>query len=102
MAGGSGSFIWTAPVAGPFEDLALWSESTKRVKLAGQASTVMDGVFFAPLAEIRYSGNGSQQQVAAQLISLKLSADGNGALTLKPKQDRSVDLIVTTVSELIR
>ncbi|MEE8491499.1 MAG: hypothetical protein V3S60_07635 [Acidimicrobiia bacterium] len=102
MAGGSGSFIWTAPVAGPFEDLALWSESTKRVKLAGQANTVMDGVFFAPLAEIRFSGNGAQQQVAAQLISLKLSADGNGALTLKPKQDRSVDLIVTTVSELIR
>ncbi len=102
MAGGSGSFVWTAPLAGPFEDLALWSDSAERVKLAGQANTEMEGVFFAPLAEIAYSGNGTQQQVSAQLVSLKLSADGNGALTLKPIPSRSVDLTLVVVSALIR
>ena len=102
MTGGDGSFVWTAPVTGNFEDLALWSDSAEEIKLAGQANTVMEGVFFAPLAEINYTGNGSQQQVGAQLISLKLSAGGNGALKLKPTPGRSVELIIPVGSELIR
>lgn len=102
MAGGSGSLVWTAPLTGPFEDLALWSDSAEDFKLAGQANTHLEGVFFAPRAEVSYSGNGSQQQVSAQVISLKLRADGNGALTLKPIPSRSVDLELAIVSELIR
>jgi hypothetical protein len=102
MTGGDGTFVWTAPITGNFEDLALWSDSSEQVKLAGQANTDMEGVFFAPLAEINYTGNGSQQQVGAQLISLKLSAGGNGALKLKPTPGRSVELIIPLGSELIR
>lgn len=102
MTGGDGTFVWTAPITGSFEDLALWSDSTQDIKLAGQANTDMEGVFFAPLAEITYTGNGSQQQVGAQLISLKLSAGGNGALKLKPTPGRSVELIIPVASELIR
>ncbi|MGI9647639.1 MAG: hypothetical protein ACR2OI_03895, partial [Acidimicrobiia bacterium] len=102
MTGGDGSFIWTAPTTGNYEDLALWSESAEEVKLAGQANTIMEGVFFAPLAEINYTGNGSQQQVGAQLISKKLSAGGNGTLKLKPTPSRSVELIIPVASELIR
>ena len=65
MQGGTGTVAWTAPNGGPFDDLAMWSESAASHGFAGQASLELGGAFFAPWARIAYSGNGAQQQVEA-------------------------------------
>lgn len=102
MQGGSGAFKMIAPTEGPFRNLALWSESSTEHKLAGQANIDLEGVFFAPLAEVSYQGNGSQQQVAAQFVSNSLSVGGNGFLKIKPRWDRMVRFPDNRWTTLIR
>lgn len=103
MGGGtSGSVDWSAPTEGPFEDLAMWSESGTSHGFAGQASLTLDGVFFAPVAEMRYSGNGIQQQVAAQFISETLAVSGRGQLIISPVFDRSILFPDVSYARLIR
>ncbi len=100
--GSSGTLRWIAPDQGDFDDLALWSDSPQRVKLAGQALLTLEGTFFAPLAVIEYTGNGSQQQVRAQFIAKALSAGGNGALVVSPEFGRAVEFPVSPTTDLIR
>lgn len=102
MTGGSGALIWSAPTSGQFEDLAMWSESTTTNVLAGQASLDLEGVFFAPWARIKYSGNGAQQQVEAQFISRSLSTEGQGLLVVRPSFDRAVLFPSSPQTHLIR
>ena len=102
MGGGSGEMSWIAPTEGPFENLALWSESTTDHDFGGQASLAPEGVFFVPLATLSYQGNGGQAQVAAQFIASKLSAGGNGQLIVAPLYLRSVHYDSQVFSELIR
>lgn len=102
MSGGAGSVTWIAPEAGPFEDLAMWSEGTADHNFAGQAALNLEGAFFAPVARVTYAGNGSQNQVAAQFISEKLAVSGQGFLVIKPSPDRSVQLPPPARSVLIR
>jgi hypothetical protein len=102
MTGGDGSVRWIAPDAGPFEDLAMWSDGIADHGFAGQAGLGLEGVFFAPYARITYSGNGSQKQVAAQFISEKLAVSGNGLLLIEPRYDRAIRFPQFPVVELIR
>ena len=102
MQGGTGTVAWTAPVGGPFDDLAMWSESAASHGFAGQASLELGGVFFAPWARIAYSGNGVQQQVEAQFISRTLSSSGQGLLVVRPAFNRSVLFPDVPRSRLIR
>ncbi|MDH3292817.1 MAG: hypothetical protein OER95_00680, partial [Acidimicrobiia bacterium] len=90
LGGGSGSLTWIAPTEGPFDDLALWSETTVEHKFGGGSSLALEGVLFAPYADFTYSGNGSQQQVAAQFVSRTLSTNGAGILVIQPLSSRSV------------
>jgi hypothetical protein len=101
VGGGSGSLTWSAPVTGPFEDLALWSESSVEHAFGGGSSLGLEGVLFAPNAYFGYSGNGSQQQVAAQFISLGLRTNGAGLLAIQPVASRAV-LLPSSVAILIR
>ena len=87
---GSGSLRWVAPTTGPFEDLVMWSESTDQHKFAGGSSLELEGVVFAPHAEFVYAGNSSQQQVAAQLITKKMSTNGAGLLDISPIASRAI------------
>jgi hypothetical protein len=100
--GSSGTLRWIAPDQGDFDDLALWSDSPQRTKFAGQALLNLEGTFFAPLAVIEYTGNGSQQQVRAQFIARALHAGGNGALVVSPEFGRAVEFPVSPTTELIR
>lgn len=102
LGGGSGSVAMIAPTEGPFKNLAMWSESSLDVDLAGQANIALEGVFFTPFAQVNYQGNGGQVQVAAQFISLKLRVGGNGRLFIKPRFDRLVTFPDTSSSTLIR
>ena len=80
----------------------MWSESGTSHGFAGQASLTLDGVFFAPVAEMRYSGNGIQQQVAAQFISETLAVSGRGQLIISPVFDRSILFPDVSYARLIR
>ncbi len=102
VQGGNGSFIWSAPTTGAFEDLAMWSESGTTNDLAGQANLELEGVFFAPWARIAYRGNGVQQQVEAQFIARTLSSEGQGLLIVQPDYERAVLFPDTPETRLIR
>lgn len=62
----------------------------------------MEGAFFAPWARIIYSGNGAQQQVAAQFISRTLISAGQGLLVVRPNFDRAVLFPADPNTQLIR
>lgn len=85
MSGGDGSLTWVAPDSGPFDDLALWSDSPAVHEWAGQANLVMEGVFFSPWALADYAGTAGQNQTDAQWIADKLVARGQGQLVVTPK-----------------
>jgi hypothetical protein len=85
MSGGAGSLTWVAPNTGPFDDLALWSDSPTVHQWAGQANLVMEGVFFSPWAFADYAGTAGQNQTDAQWIADKLHARGQGQLVVTPK-----------------
>lgn len=87
---GNGTLTWIAPDSGPFDDLALWSDSSLIQDWAGQAGLTMEGVFFTPLAIGQYTGNGGLAQVNAQWIADKLWLGGNGTLVVRPQYGRSV------------
>lgn len=90
MGAGTGQLTWIAPLAGDFEDLALWSESTAQHDLGGQAQLQIDGVFFTPNADpFAYTGQSVQEQrVNAQFITRRMEVGGQGVLRLQPSPDR--------------
>jgi hypothetical protein len=109
MDGGSGGdLIWIAPDDDdhPFDDLALWSDSTipppDNHFWAGQALLEMEGVFFTPIVTVEYAGKGEQKQTRAQFIADKLHARGNGVLVVAPVAGRAVDLTSVPQTMLIR
>lgn len=87
---GSGQLVWIAPDSGPFDDLALWSDSSLIQDWAGNAGLTMEGVFFTPLAIGQYTGNGGLAQVNAQWVADKLWLGGNGTLVIRPQYGRAV------------
>lgn len=101
MKGGVGKLRWTAPQTGKLAHLALWSESAKNHKFAGQAVLVLEGVFFTPLAKVEYKGTGAQHQTKAQFVTRKLKVSGEGVLIVRPNYD-SVVLIPDDIIALIR
>lgn len=102
LAGASiGTLSWAAPNQGEFDDLALWSDSPDSQKFTGQAALTLEGTFFAPLAAVKYVGNGSQSQVRAQFIARSLRAGGNGALVVAPEFGQAVVFPGDPTSEII-
>ncbi len=94
--GGSGGMEWTAPdnlgsdTWGPhFDDLALWSESSERHHIGGQAGNKLEGTFFTPFAlPFELSGQGSQFQTEAQFLTRKLELSGQAMVQMSPDPDR--------------
>ncbi|GIU85462.1 MAG: hypothetical protein KatS3mg008_2237 [Acidimicrobiales bacterium] len=88
-----GSFQWTAPnetsakadAEHPFEDLALWTETSATTTFKGQGNTRASGVFFLPNAHVQFLGQGSQTvALDAQFIASSLDMSGQGVLSLDP------------------
>ncbi len=98
--GGSGNAIyWSAPNrtsgaptnTNPFDDLALWGESSRPSFLKGTGTSRVAGVFFLPNSFISILGQGSSNQpLNAQFINRGLSISGQGTIVLKPNPDDAV------------
>ncbi len=102
MTGGSGGLIWTAPVAGNFEDLALWSESPSPHQIGGQAGNTLTGTFFTPMASpFSLTGQGGQFQTDAQFLTRRLEIKGQGEIRMHPDPDRQTLIPIREV-RLIR
>jgi hypothetical protein len=100
LGGGAGadSLIWTAPLGGDFEDLALWAEAELVFQIGGQAGNTLEGTFFTPRADpFTFTGQGGQFQTAAQFITRRLEVKGQGELRMTPDPDRSTRLPIRGV-----
>lgn len=102
MVGGTGGLLWTAPESGPFEDLALWSESTSPHQIGGQAGNTLTGTFFTPLASpFVLTGQGGQFQTSAQFLTRRLELKGQGEIRMHPDPTRQTLIPIREV-RLIR
>ncbi len=102
MVGGAGGLLWSAPVAGLFEDLALWSESPSPHQVGGQAGNTLTGTFFTPLANpFTLTGQGGQFQTDAQFLTRRLEIKGQGEVKMKPDPTRQTLIPIREV-RLIR
>jgi hypothetical protein len=100
LGGGAGadSLIWTAPLEGNFEDLALWAEAELQFDIGGQAGNTLEGTFFTPRADpFSFTGQGGQFQTAAQFLTRRLEVKGQGELKMIPDPDRSTRLPIRGV-----
>ncbi|MDP9440680.1 MAG: hypothetical protein M3P34_00540, partial [Actinomycetota bacterium] len=97
------SLRWTAPVAGNFDDLLLWSEASGTMRLGEQDNIELEGTLFAPNAtlqlEVRDSGPGFE--VAAQVVAGRVRLVGGKDLTLRPAAGRATSRL-TRQTRLIR
>jgi hypothetical protein len=110
FGGGTGILLWTAPLGpgnpsvfyeGNYEDLALWSESTRLHNLGGQASTIIAGTLFTPNALFTLSGQASQFQTDAQFLTRRLEVKGDAEVRMSPDPDRVTPIPIREI-RLIR
>lgn len=98
LSGGAGGLVWTAPLAGNFEDLALWGESNAVFSIGGQSGNTLEGTFFTPFADpFRLTGQGGQLQTAAQFLTRRLDISGQGQVFMTPDPDRSTRIPIRGV-----
>jgi hypothetical protein len=105
-SGVSGTLILTAPVEGPFSDLALWSENTAPDNdpngLGAQTRIALEGIFFLPNAQVEFSGNGTYLgPPRAQFVAWRLATVGGASLEMVPDAERTLTIPVGGV-RLIR
>lgn len=90
---GDGALTWTAPLAGDFQNLGLWSESSAEHMLGGQAALTLEGAFFTPNAyPFVIQGQGFQFQTKAQFITFRLHIDGLGVLEMEADPERIIPI----------
>ncbi|MGH8912681.1 MAG: hypothetical protein ACRDVD_09220, partial [Acidimicrobiia bacterium] len=102
LGGGSGGLVWTAPLDGDFEDLALWAEADLPFIIGGQAGNELTGTFFTPLSNpFTLAGQAGQFQTSAQFLTRRLDVGGLGEVVMTPDPERSTK-IPTLAVRLIR
>lgn len=88
---GAGALTWVAPVAGDFEDLAMWSEAARLHEMGGQAGLELEGIFFAPGAlPFRFTGQADYLQTNAQFITYRIELSGQGVIAMAPDPARTL------------
>jgi Flp pilus assembly protein TadG len=87
---GQHTVVWTAPndPSAPFDDLALWTSSATLMKFTGGSNLSIEGILFAPNANVELAGNTGTQAFGAQIWALKADLVGGAILNLAPKADR--------------
>jgi hypothetical protein len=118
--GGGGFMEWTAPNTvgagatstdwGALEDLTLWTESSGTGSgipvnsIGGGGQMYVAGVFFLPNANPFVISGGSFQAngANAQFIVRRLSANGQGTLTMRPNPNDSIVIPPAPSSSLVR
>ena len=104
LRAGAGGVTWTAPddLSYDFDDLALWSEGMLPHEISGQAGNELTGTFFTPFAEpFRLTGQGTQEQFAAQFITRRLELSGTAFVKMIPDPDKTTPIPIRAV-KLIR
>jgi hypothetical protein len=104
VGAGSPPLTWVAPDDEdfPFDDLALWSDSTNQHELGGGAVLDIEGTFFTPNATpFRFRGQAAQAQTRAQFVTWRLEFAGQGGLRMQPDPERSTPFPIQGV-RLIR
>lgn len=100
LGGGAGpdTLIWTAPLDGNFEDLALWAEAPLGFNIGGQSGNSLEGTFFTPMAiPFSLTGQGGQFQTHAQFLTRRLEVKGQGEVRMTPDPDRSTRIPIRGV-----
>ena len=98
VGGGTGGVFWTAPLAGNFEDLALWAEAPLIYQIGGQAVNTLVGTFFTPFGNpFTLTGQGGQFQTDAQFITRRLEVKGLGEVRMHPDPERSTKIPIRGV-----
>jgi hypothetical protein len=98
---GAKELTWTAPLAGPFEDLALWTETTGFNALGGHGTFKLEGTFYAPNGRVRLRGRTGGSVADAQFIAGKVRVTGTQPFTVAPVTGRALARTVRQV-RLIR
>lgn len=87
----------------PFEDLALWTETSTASNVRGQGTNSTTGVYFLPNASFTFTGQGTQAQpLDAQFFVRRLDVSGQGSLYMKPDPANSLEIEVFGNVSLIR
>jgi hypothetical protein len=100
LGGGAGpdTLIWTAPLDGTFEDLALWAEAPLEFAVGGQSGNSLEGTFFTPMAiPFSLTGQGGQFQTHAQFLTRRLEVKGQGEVRMTPDPERSTRIPIRGV-----
>ena len=87
---GNNRVIWTAPndPTFKFDDLALWTESTSLLKITGTTDMELEGIVFAPGANVELAGNTGTNALRAQIFASNAELVGGSHLNLVPEEDR--------------
>jgi hypothetical protein len=115
VTGGGAIADWSAPnqlstrpsgadlQSNPFEDLALWNETSAACTLKGQGGNQTTGVYFLPNATTLFQGQGSQPiTLNAQFLTRAINISGQGNFILNPKVNDSVSTPIAGNYSLIR
>lgn len=100
LGGGAGAdtLRWEAPIAGDFEDLALWAEAALVFNIGGQSGNTLTGTFFTPFGNpFTLTGQGGQFQTDAQFLTRRLEVKGQGVVRMVPNPDRSTPIPIRGV-----
>jgi hypothetical protein len=85
---GQGSITLTPPLAGPYQGISLFQrrsgdpQPTLKVTGNGTAPLRITGTFYAAGALLDVTGNGTQDTIGSQYISLLLKLGGNGTFNV--------------------
>lgn len=112
-----GTVAWTAPdegdvvgSAGPFDDLALWSEGVTTAtgptssphSFRGGGGSNFEGLFFGGRSKFDLAGSGVVNLTIAQFVSDKIAFSGGATFRMSPVSDRGVRFPIDPTSSLIR
>lgn len=91
---GNAKLLWTAPddPDHPFDDLLLWTESPATTKITGTTDLQLEGIFFAPNAELELTGTTGATALGAQLFVDRLDLAGTANISLSPSVDRMLEV----------
>lgn len=100
---GNSTLAWSAPLAGPFQDLLFWTESGDAVTLGEQKNTSIVGTFFAPNAPVTLNprNTGTGATTGMQVVARSVRLAGAGTYRLQPTPDRATGAFTRQV-RLIR
>ena len=107
LGGGTvGTLLLTAPLAGNFKNLSIWSENfaddTSPNRLGAQNKIALQGILFLPNGTVEFGGDPTYLgEARAQFVAWRLRVFGGGTLQLYPDKDRTLTIPVGGV-RLIR